>query len=399
MHITHVRRTSFKVWVILAATLVLVVLGSMGRAMADDGSANNHQRMITIYDRGVEHTIITRAGTVRDALKQADIAIDSVDMVEPGLDSQLVADHYNVNIYRARPVVVEDGQTRIRTVTAAQSPVKIARAADITLYPEDDTVIKRVDDVVADGGAGLKLTIDRATPFTFVLYGKKLENTRTQAATVSDMLKEKNVTLGPNDGISTALNTGIVAGMSIEVWRNGVQTVTQEESIAMPVEQVKDQDRSRGFREVRTPGKPGKKQVTYEINMQNGVEVSRRIIQSVTTLEPTKQVEVVGAKGCANDAAANRSLGHRLMLEYGFGEDQWQYLDKLWTHESGWIECKANYGGSGAYGIPQALPGSKMGEGWQEDPEVQIRWGLGYIKGRYGNPQGAYNHWQTKNWY
>lgn len=383
----------------MAAILFLAISGTVSQVVADDGSANDPQRMVTIYDRGVEHTIITRASTVREALAQARIDVDAVDQVEPRLDSQLVADSYSVNVYRARPVVVEDGTTRIRTITAAQSPAKIARAANITLYAEDDTEIGRVDDVLTDGGAGLKLTIDRATPFTFVLYGKRLDDTRTQATTVADMLKEKNVTLGPNDGVSTSLNAGIVKGMTVQVWRNGVQTVTQEEAVAMPVETVKDHDRSRGFREVRTVGKPGKKQVTYEINMQNGIEVSRKVIQSVTTLEPVKQVEVVGAKGCGNDAAANRILGKRLMLEYGFAEDQWQYLDKLWSHESGWIECKANYAGSGAYGIPQALPGSKMGPGWQEDPEVQIRWGLGYIKGRYGNPQGAYNHWRAKNWY
>ena len=397
MHISYLTRAK-QAWLIGVALLALVTIGSMSRAMADNGTADNTQHMVTIYDRGVEQTIITRADTVRKALAQARVSVENIDVVEPALDEKLIAQHYNVNIYRARPVMVEDGSTRIRTITAAQSPTKIAQAADITLYPEDNTEIKRVDDVVLDGGAGLKLTIDRATPFTFVLYGKRLD-ARAQAATVGEMLKEKKVTLGKNDQASVSLNTPLVAGMTVQVWRNGVQTITQEEEIASPVEQIKDQDRSRGFKEVRTPGKPGKKQVTYEINMQNGIEVSRKIIQSVTTLEPVKQIEVVGAKGCGNDAAANRILGHRLMLEYGFGEDQWQYLDKLWTHESGWIECKANYGGSGAYGIPQALPGSKMGPGWQEDPEVQIRWGLGYIKGRYGTPQGAYNHWQTKNWY
>lgn len=399
MNIDSLHRTVRSVWTMLALAAALVAVVSVGRAVADDGSVNSTQRMVTIYDGGVEQTIITRASTVKQALAQAHVTIDPVDIVEPALNEELIAEHYNVNIYRARPVIVQDGSTRVRTVTAAQSPSKIADAANVTLYPEDDTQLKRVDDVVSDGGAGLKLTIDRALPLNFVLYGKRLPETRTQATTVGEMLREKNVKLGPNDGTSLSLETDIVAGMTIEVWRNGVQTVTQEEEIAMPTEQVKDQDRPRGFREVRTQGKPGKKQVTYEVNTQNGVEVSRKMIQSVTTLEPVKQVEVVGAKGCGNDAAANRALGHRLMLEYGFGEEQWTYLDKLWTHESGWIECKANYGGSGAYGIPQALPGSKMGPGWQEDPEVQIRWGLGYIKGRYGNPQGAYNHWQAKNWY
>lgn len=339
MHISYLTHAK-QAWLIGVAMLALVTIGSMGRAMADDGTADNEQHMVTIYDRGVEQTIITRAGTVREALAQARISVDAIDIVEPSLDEKLVAQNYNVNVYRARPVVVEDGSTRIRTVTAAQSPSKIAKAADITLYPEDNTEIKRVDDVVADGGAGLKLTIDRATPFTFVLYGKQLD-ARTQATTVGAMLKEKNVTLGKDDQASVPLSTPVVAGMMVQVWRNGVQTFTQEEEIAPPIEQIKDQDRPIGFKEIRTAGKHGKKQVTYEINMQNGVEVSRKVIQSVTTLEPVKQVEVVGAKNnyssslnewllalrvCESGGAYDRNSGNGFYGAYQFMIGTWDRI-------------------------------------------------------------------------
>lgn len=340
MYISHAKRTPLRVWITLIATLALVVIGTVGRAMADDGTANNEQHMVTIYDGGTEQTIITRASTVREALRQAQVVVDSVDMVEPALDEQLVAANYNVNVYRARPVIVEDGSTRIRTITAAQSPSKIAQAANITLYPEDNTEVKRVDDVVADGGAGLKLQIDRATPFTFVLYGKQLD-ARAQATTVGAMLKEKNVTLGKDDQASVPLSTPLVAGMMVQVWRNGVQTFTQEEEIAAPVEQIKDQDRPIGFKEVRTAGKPGKKQVTYEINMQNGVEVSRKVIQSVTTLEPVKQVEIVGAKNnyssslnewllalrvCESGGAYDRNSGNGFYGAYQFMVSTWDRI-------------------------------------------------------------------------
>ena len=111
MNISYLNRTSKRVWIILVAMLALVTIGSVGRAMADDGTANNAQHMVTIYDRGVEQTIITRAGTVREALEQANVTVEAVDIVEPSLDEELVADHYNVNVYRARPVVVEDGSS------------------------------------------------------------------------------------------------------------------------------------------------------------------------------------------------------------------------------------------------------------------------------------------------
>lgn len=389
-----------KAWIAAAALLGFTFLWSMQYVSATDVSSDR-QRMVTIHDRGLEQTIITDADTVAGALAEAGVALEQVDIVEPARDEKLVANNYSINVYRARPVVVSDGQKRVRVVTAEQSPRRIAEVADTVLYDEDEASIERVDDVLADGGAGLKLTIDRATPFTFVLYGKKLE-ARTQASTVGEMLKEKEVTLGPQDGVSLTPSTGIVAGMTIEVWRNGVQTVTQEEEIAMPIEQVKDQDRPVGFREVKTAGKPGKKQVTYEIDMQNGKEVSRKVIQEVKTLDPVKQVEVIGAKlPTPTNPSEAAALGHQMMLAFGFGEDQWPCLYDLWMHESGWKTTAGNPS-SGAYGIPQALPATKMavyGADYMTNASVQITWGLNYIKGRYGSPCAAHDHWRAKNWY
>ncbi|MBN9633276.1 MAG: lytic transglycosylase domain-containing protein, partial [Actinobacteria bacterium] len=81
----------------------------------------------------------------------------------------------------------------------------------------------------------------------------------------------------------------------------------------------------------------------------------------------------------------------------GWGDDQYSCLVALWNKESGWRVNASNP--SGAYGIPQALPGSKMGPGWQTDASVQISWGLGYIAGRYTNPCGAWGHSQSSGWY
>ncbi|MEV5882778.1 tachylectin-related carbohydrate-binding protein [Streptomyces sp. NPDC052020] len=79
----------------------------------------------------------------------------------------------------------------------------------------------------------------------------------------------------------------------------------------------------------------------------------------------------------------------------------WACLEKLWDHESGW-RWNATNSSSGAYGIPQALPATKMdvaGDDWRENPLTQIKWGLSYIDGRYGSPCNAWNFWQANNWY
>lgn len=102
-----------------------------------------------------------------------------------------------------------------------------------------------------------------------------------------------------------------------------------------------------------------------------------------------------------NEFSGNKAAGCALLLQKGFDLEQMGCLEPLWDKESGWNH-KANNPSSGAYGIPQALPGSKMaseGDDWQTNPDTQIKWGLGYISGRYGNPCGAWDHSQANGWY
>ena len=96
-----------------------------------------------------------------------------------------------------------------------------------------------------------------------------------------------------------------------------------------------------------------------------------------------------------------RDIARALLSEFGFSGDQFGCLDSLWTRESNW-RINADNPSSSAYGIPQALPGSKMssaGADWATNPATQIRWGLGYIQDRYGSPCGAWGHSQSHGWY
>jgi hypothetical protein len=98
---------------------------------------------------------------------------------------------------------------------------------------------------------------------------------------------------------------------------------------------------------------------------------------------------------------SNQALGYHLLIEFGFAADQWPYLNALWTRESGWNHLAENRS-SGAYGIPQSLPATKMavvGPDWRTNPETQIKWGLAYIAARYGTPQGAWAHETRFGWY
>jgi hypothetical protein len=99
--------------------------------------------------------------------------------------------------------------------------------------------------------------------------------------------------------------------------------------------------------------------------------------------------------------SGNKQIGCSLLDSFGFESGQMSCLEPLWDRESGWNERAGNQS-SGAYGIPQALPGNKMakfGSGWETDPVIQIKWGLDYIKNRYVTPCGAWSAFQSQGWY
>ncbi len=96
-----------------------------------------------------------------------------------------------------------------------------------------------------------------------------------------------------------------------------------------------------------------------------------------------------------------RQIAQSMLATYKWPASQFTCLDPLWRHESSWQVTALN-AGTGAYGIPQAMPGSKMasaGADWKTSAKTQIKWGLQYIKGTYGSPCGAWKHWQSAGWY
>ena len=134
----------------------------------------------------------------------------------------------------------------------------------------------------------------------------------------------------------------------------------------------------------------------------------KKVIEAELAEEKKKAEEAGGPVEYTGEIPAScseysgaRKTGCALMLQAGFGLNQFPCLDKLWKKESGW-NYKAENPSSGAYGIPQSLPGSKMasaGDDWKTNPATQIKWGLGYIEGRYGSPCEAWSHSQNVGWY
>lgn len=375
--------------------LLSVVVISTRIANAGDATVHDGEHILKVHDGDSEQGFITKATTLRAALSDAHIRIDPNDITEPALDESLVASTYDVNIYRARPVVVRDGSSNTKIITAYRTGKQIASQAGITLNDADITKLAPSSDPITDGAAEI-MTIDRATPVTFVFYGKRTE-TSTRATTVAEFLTEKGVKAAADDTLSPSGATTVTRGMVIQLWKNGKQTVTVDEDIAFTARQVNDTNHTVGYKEVQTQGVNGKRTVTYELVMRDGKESSRAVANSVTTLQPVEQVEVIGTK-------VNLATGSHedWMAAAGIAQSDYGYVNYIVGSESGWSYAKYNYAGSGAYGLCQALPASKMstmGSDYMTNPVTQLKWCNGYANSRYGGWEGAYNAWMSKHWW
>jgi uncharacterized protein YabE (DUF348 family) len=258
--------------------------------------------------------------------------------VEPGLDAEINADNYYINIYRARPVIIKDGVTEKYLMTASYDPMVIAKQADLTVYDGDE----------------LKMS--------------------------------------PN---TSFLETGVAN--VYQLTRNGGRTITEEVEIPFTEETVRDANLANGQSEVKQLGEVGMKRVYYNVKYVNNVEVEREVVKEEVVREPVARVTAVGVKRSLPPESETCANWAR---QAGVSEADLSAAIDLIYHESG-CRVDATNAYSGAYGIPQALPGNKMasaGADWQTNPVTQIRWMAGYVN-RYGGWQGAINFWYAHGWY
>lgn len=328
--------------------------------------------------------------TVGMLLEKLNIPISQGDVVEPAMSTLIKQDDFRINVYRAVPVQVVDGAKKSFAFSAATTPRAIAQQTGQVVNAEDWVNTVPSQNFVQSGAIGEQVVIDRAIPVNVDLYGTPVV-IRTHAKTVGDMMKEKHIVLTKQDHLSVPQDTPITTGLQVAFLRTGTKTETVKEQIPMPVQNVNDNSLAYGTNAIRQQGSPGEQTVTYQITLNNNVETGRTVIQKVVTKNPVTQIVAVGTNlsGIKGDMALA-----------GIGPGDYQYADYIISHESGWRPTASGIGG--AYGLCQALPGSKMasaGSDWATNPVTQLKWCNGYAVGRYGSWAAAYNHWiSSHNW-
>lgn len=378
--------------------VLMLVTGAIVLAIQRTTKVSNPNVVVISYD-GEQQIVSSTEPTVESLLTKLDLKLNEGDIVEPALATKIQQDDFRINIYRAVPVEVVDGNQRTFAFSAAKTSRSVAKQAGLTLFPEDRVETAPVTDFVRSGGIGNRVTIERATPIAVNLYGTNVI-LRTHANNVRELLAEKSIKLKEQDIVKPSLDLPITPNMQLAVIRNGLSTVTVQEDIAMPVQIIPDTTLSYGVSAVRQQGSPGKRAVTYQVNTQNGVEVGRTPIQTVIIQQPVTQISVQGANlsGIKGD-----------MVRAGIAPSDYTYVDYVISQESGWCPtkwqgqvgyCPPTYepihpetSGFG-YGLGQATPAAKMaafGEDWRTNPVTQLKWANSYAVRTYGNWANAYN--------
>lgn len=357
-------------------------------------------RVVKLFVEGREQVVPTRAKTVRDLLDRLAISVYENDIIEPGLDTEITDTGFQVNVYRARTVLVDDeGQQKV-IVTAEPTPQRIAEKVGLTVYPEDKVtkvaadIVDPLDAIQEESVVSEKVVIDRATPAVINLYGN-LVTVRTHATTVEALLAEKGIKVNEGDTVQPAPGTVLTPDTQVLIARFGTQLAQLEEAIEPPIEYVDDFNLTLGASQVREPGRPGKRIVTYEIGLTNGAETSRKVIQEVIIEQPIKRVVARGKK--APVVAGNKA---EIMAAAGIPANEFYAADYIISHESGWRVNAVN--ASGCSGLGQACPGSKVKNAcpnWESDPVCQMRFFNGYAVGRYGSWSRAFDAWQRQRWW
>lgn len=321
--------------VFLGVFLSACVMFRQPTAYADDDvvkPTSQDEYFVTIYDQGSSLIVKTGSVTIAEVLEKSDIELAETDIVEPSLDT-IIDEDYNINIYRARPALVIDGANRRYIMTASYDPKQVAVESGLTVYDDDE--------------------VQQEFNYNFLEAG----------------------------AVST-----------YRIIRNGGRYLTVEESIPYTVETRYDYNMARGERVLEQPGEEGRKVSVYEVEFDDGIEVSRTLTEEKVIVEPVPEIVVEGAKVSIPPEREQCAAWAR---EAGVSELDLEPALDLIYRESG-CRVDARNASSGAYGIPQSLPGSKMlemGDDWETNPVTQIRWMIQYVNNRYGGWQQALDYW------
>ncbi|NEG55157.1 aggregation-promoting factor C-terminal-like domain-containing protein [Bifidobacterium platyrrhinorum] len=231
---------------------------------------------------------------------------------------------------------------------------------------------------------------------------------------VKSVLEAGDIVLDPDDSVSPSLTTKVTESTVITIERAGATLETSDSDIAFNTVKKETGALPKGEEKVQQEGKVGTMETTSLVTRAGGKVVSSNVFASYVKEAPTDKIVLVGTgSSSSSSSSSSGSLGttvpasemqtwaHDWLISNGYSEADFTAAVYIINHESGWNPHATN-ASSGAYGLPQALPGSKMasaGSDWADNYQTQFKWFVGYCNDRYGSITGAYNYWLTHHSY
>lgn len=273
----------------------------------------------------------------------------------------------------------------------------------VTAYSATDAEASRGNAREALGGDTAYVTVK--------INGKSRVVPGTNFTNVKSVLEAGNITLEPEDTVSPSLTTKVDEKTVITVSRAGASVEVSDSSIAFNVVKKETSSLPKGQEKVETEGEKGVLETTSLVTRSGDQVVSSNVFTSWVKKAPVDKVILVGTSAVSSPSAASlgtttpageiQSWAHDYLISNGYSEADFTAANFIISHESGWSPTATNPS-SGAYGLPQALPGSKMasaGADWQTNYQTQFKWFVNYCNGRYGSISGAYAYWQKHKSY
>jgi uncharacterized protein YabE (DUF348 family) len=424
-------------WPFLAAATVAAVAVAGGAVAYADA-----RKTVTLDVDGDVKTVTSYSGSVDDLLTSQGVVVDDRDLVSPAADASL-EDGSDVVVRSGKELSLQvdgkdtdawvtalDADEALDTLTARGGDVRIVASRDgerASLPVDVDTdgpvavvhdgttdVIQGADDVEAVlAEADVELGAKDRVHVTDTANGAVKKRV---AAAVADQ-QERSEKQAAKDGAQAeqvaatepAATEAPAPQVAVVVERVETKKVTTTRAIDHDTTTKKSSDRYADLDpKVAKKGKDGERTIVHQVTTVDGKVVKKTKVSDEVTTKPVTGVLVKGTKDRPEPepetptySGSTRSIGQQMAAARGWTGSEWTCLESLWTKESGW-DASAQNPSSGAYGIPQSLPGSKMasaGSDWQSNPATQIEWGLGYIADVYGTPCGAWGHSQSVGWY
>lgn len=363
-------------------------------------------------------TFSTTADHVGDLLGDRGFHPSRHDLVAPAVGAN-VKDGMNVVLRRGRLLMLNvDGQRKDIWTTAPT----VAAALQQLGYTADDFVSVSRSRRLPLSPTSIAIRLMRSIT---VVHDGQTQTVTTTDPTVANLLQDLGIPVASTDRMNVAMTSGLVDGQTIVIERVITKMMTQKVAVKFATQTRSDATMAVGNSEVVTKGRNGSMQLTYQAVFVDGKLVGRTLVRKTVLNAPRAKVVAVGTRKpqpkveasstssgggsgpapggpipSGNSPSDAKAIAKQMLANRGWG-DQFSCLNNIYTRESGW-RVHAENSSSGAYGIPQALPGSKMGSAgndWQDSAATQIRWGLNYIGSRYGDPCGAWNFWQNNGYY